>query len=87
MANLNADHLLAAVQMLACLYIAFRGLVSLNDMGPRTRTTMRLAYALITASAAYGVVNCLPQPDLFTTTLAAGVALFLYGDMRRSNHG
>lgn len=87
MAQMNLDHFVAAIQALACLYIAFRGLVCLNDMGPKTRHVIRIAYSLMTAGAGYGVVNCFPRPDLFTATLAVGFALYFYGDRRHSHHG
>lgn len=84
---LNPDHLIAALQLLACLYIAYRGILSLNNMTRSTRHVMRLSMAMITAAAACGAVTSIPKPDVVHAVLAAGFALYFYGDLRHHNHG
>lgn len=77
---------LVILQILSCIYILVRSVQAVNRMSWQTRTTIRCAYLILCAGAAYGIVSCLPSPDTTAAVLAAGVALFLHGDMRHVQH-
>lgn len=83
-----ADHdvLLAIAQLLSCLYIVVRGVRVINVMSRHTRNSIRCGYLLMTSGAAYGAVTSITNPDATAVLIAAGVALFLFGDMRHAKH-
>jgi hypothetical protein len=82
----NHDIFLAIAQLLPCLYIVLRGIRAINLMSRRTRNSIRCGYLLMTSGAAYGAVASFTHPEATTVLIAAGVALFLFGDMRHVKH-
>lgn len=80
-----ATMIIGILQLIACLYVLVRGIQALNHMSSGTSHPVRFAYITMTAGAAYGAMTA-HEPNLSGMLMAAGVALYLFGDRRNATH-
>lgn len=77
--------LLTVWQIAACFYVLFVCVMVLNAMSQMTRHAMRFAHLLLAAGAVAGVHSALVHPDLSSSLLSSGLALFLVCNERQKN--
>ena len=70
------------IQGIACLYVFYVGVLSLNKMDGRTPNDVRFAHVALVVAGAAGMVSCVAARDLMECLLAIGIALYLAGTRR-----
>lgn len=80
-----ATMIIGLIQIVACLYVLVRGIQALNHMSAATSNPVRCAYVVMTTGAACGVLTA-HSPTLSGMLIAAGLALFLFGDRRNAGY-
>lgn len=71
------------IQAVAALYVLCMGLMALNRMTAKTRTTIRYAHVALVGGAAAAVASCLVARDILDCLFAVGVALYIAANQRR----
>lgn len=69
---------LIVIQVVAGLYVIWKGLMALNRMNSTTPASIRFAYIYLVVGAAASVAGCFKWHDVFETVFVVGVALYFH---------
>lgn len=74
------------IQILAALYIVWRGVMALNAMNRATRLIMRVAYIFLVGGGISAIAAAVTRRDIFECMMVAGFAFYLFCNKRGASN-